>query len=153
MGFYLRGVPPPWRKPPFLDPLFGGHFSGLFENPILHPPGDPPRTPPSGGVPPPTPRGGHFGPPPDPPREGGVFLDPPAGGGGLAGYPRRTPPWTGRSSAAPHARQSGVRRVGPAWPCASESARKTMAQIDDRPQPASGREGPLEISALPMVEG
>ena len=78
-----------------------------------------------------------------------MFLDPPAGGGGLAGYPRRTPPWTGRSSAAPHARQSGVRRVGPAWPCASESARKTMAQIDDRPQPASGREGPLEISALP----
>ena len=86
MGFYLRGVPPPGRKPPFLDPLFGGHFSGLFENPILHPPGDPPRTPPSGGVPPPTPRGGHFGPPPDPPGRGGVF-GPPGRRGGSGGVP------------------------------------------------------------------
>jgi hypothetical protein len=153
MGFYLRGVPPLRRKPPFLDPLFGGHFSGLFENPFCTPPGDPPRTPPSGGYPPLPPGGVILDPPRTPPGRGGCFWTPRPAGGVWRGTPAGHPPGPGDRQPPHHARQSGVRRVGPAWPCASESARKTMAQIDDRPQPASGTRGSPRDIRLPMVEG
>jgi hypothetical protein len=113
-------------------------FRDFSKTLFVPPPGTPPGPPPPGGTPP-YPPGGSFWTPPDPPREGGVVLDPPAGGGGLAGYPRRTPPWTGRSSAAPPRPPVG-REAGRPGVAVRERERSENYGSDRRPASAGERD-------------